>query len=151
MASPTDKILINIQNNLPNEKNTQIKFYLKYSCTIDDIDTLQDYVTMKNGKTAIAALLKKDCKSYKRIHVYLLYKDTAYKYFFLFIQNEGFNVTIDMGTTKPIIRINNNKAYDVDIISRYGCYRICCCGNIDWALDDIEQARIDAISGCVIL
>lgn len=147
---------IELQNLLLPKVNTQIKIKFDYNLTIDDIERDYKYktkfLTINSGNLNIPTDIPLNIKRFVRICVYLLYDYDAYLYTYIIVPIHDINIIkIEHGINQPIIRINDTKAYRVDHLHRYSCYRmICCCGSIQAALNDIEDAEDDYNRGCVI-
>lgn len=143
---------IELQNLLLPKENTQIKIKLK----IDDADQHHKYstkfLTINSGNVSIPIDIPENVKRFICVSVYLLYDYGAYLYTFIIVPNHHQNtINIEYGINRPVVRINNVKAYRVDQLHRYGFYRMfCCCGSIEAALDDLEYAENDYEYGCII-
>ena len=88
------------------------------------------------------------------VFVYIITRhDVAYRYKF---QLEKFyqkinRITISHGESNPIVTINSKNAIRRDIAD-VESITVCCCGccSVEYGLDDIERAEIDASEGCSI-
>ena len=64
------------------------------------------------------------------------------------------NIKVDIsnGEIRPIVRINDKSADELEELYIYSPWRyICGCGSIEYGLDDIENARKDRNKDCVIM
>ena len=147
--------MLSIFNTLPTSSD-KLTVKVGYYTIRDDVESYKEFtsetVKLLHGNNTIA--LPSTMARFSHVTVYLIRSDKAYRYEWDICNiGDELILTIDDGTSDPILRLNEKSVSRRDDLNMCGpcvCYFCCMCCPME-ALDDIEDAENDAETSCSIM